>query len=687
MVKRIFRAIFLTTLAIFLATLFLCLFVFRGTLRSQYQEQLKLRMSLAELAMKEDKDAFFATFENGDENADRITWLAQDGKVLFDSQATADNLENHAEREEIKAASLLGEGQAYRLSNTMRNVTLYYAKKLADGTILRLSMPGLSLWQLFIWLSTPLFFILLMICLISWIWARRLAGRIVKPLAHLDLDSPLKNESYNELSPILQHIDKQQQLLAAKANELNSKDKELAALTHYMSEGMIVLDADGVIRNINREAACYLGVDPPAVCGHRLPDICRQRQWHELLTQVKSTGNAYSEWRHEKRIYSVQAYLLHEYFNEVAPNGSASASKGSASASKGSAPASKGVAAAVNGIEAGMKGAATGQGVTATGQRVADVLKDAEPTVSAVTTTTTRDMDGNNAAHDFDNYKIIVLLFDVTESLLASRQRKEFTANISHELKTPLHSILGSSELLAQGFVPPSEQGQFISMINKEAARLLQLVEDSLRLSQLDEKVSLPFETVNIYLLAQGVLEELQPVAAAKNVSLEIEGTDSQVYGVKRLLQDILFNLLDNAIKYNKTGGKVILTVAEDTSEASSAGDVVSERKRQLKEANLSKSAKELTISKQVELTTSKQRRQQVRLTVKDTGIGIPEEQQMRVFERFYRVQQLDDKINGTGLGLSIVKHAVEYMNGELHLHSIPGQGTSVDVYLPTTRS
>ena len=231
---------------------------------------------------------------------------------------------------------------------------------------------------------------------------------------------------------------------------------------------------------------------------------------------------------------------------------------------------------------------------------------------------------------------VVVLAIDVTEQVNAERNRREFSANVSHELKTPLQSIIGSAELLENGLVLPEDMPRFVGRIRNEAARLVALVEDIIRLSQLDEGAPMPREDVELLGVCREVAEELTDTAASRQVTVTVRGEEAVIPGVRRLLYEIFFNLCDNAIKYNVPGGAVTVTVT--------GGKAPS-------------------------------------VTVQDTGIGIPAEHQSRVFERFYRVDKSHSKQSGgTGLGLSIVKHAAAYHNAKLTLHSTPGEGTAITV-------
>ena len=254
----------------------------------------------------------------------------------------------------------------------------------------------------------------------------------------------------------------------------------------------------------------------------------------------------------------------------------------------------------------------------------------------------TREFDGRIYRFDMSSIRsdgkllgAVILAVDVTEAQNAEKLRREFSANVSHELKPPLQGIIGSAELLESGMVRAADTPRFVGHIRREAARLVNLIEDIIRLSQLDEDAAMPTETVDLLPLAQEVKTLLQPSAQERNVSIFVSGAGFSVTGVRRMLHEVVYNLCDNAIKYNVPGGRVNIHVEER------------------------------------------------KLTVSDTGIGIPPEHQDRIFERFYRVDKSHSKATGgTGLGLSIVKHAVACHNAEIGLESTPDKGTTVTVQL-----
>ena len=241
---------------------------------------------------------------------------------------------------------------------------------------------------------------------------------------------------------------------------------------------------------------------------------------------------------------------------------------------------------------------------------------------------------------DGETVGAVLLTFDVTEQTFAQRNRREFTANVSHELKTPLQGIIGSAELLESGMVQPEDMPRFVGHIRSKAQRLVTLINDIIRLSELDEGGALPMEPVELLTLCRDTAAGLSAAAEKRHVTVSVTGEEVTVPGVRRLLSEVFANLCDNAIKYNVDGGSVAIHVSRKGDNAC--------------------------------------------VTVSDTGIGIPAEHQSRVFERFYRVDKSHSKSSGgTGLGLSIVKHAVAYHHGTVELDSREGKGTTFTVTLP----
>ncbi len=550
MVKRIFRSVCGAALTVFLfsAVLFMGVLYeyFSGVQRGQ------LRMQ-TELAAQGAAHEGLAYFEDMDLAGIRVTWIRAEGTVLFDSRSDLAGMENHLEREEILEALAEGVGESSRYSETLLERAVYCARRLPDGSVLRLSTAQMTPLMLTLGMLQPICIIFLVAVLLSMVLAGRLSRTVVKPLNELDLNDSLHSGGYEEVKPLLSRISNQQRQIRRQEEELRRRQAEFETVTKGMAEGIVLLNEKEIILAMNPAAMGLFGTDGACV-GKYLRAVNRSIELQALLQ--KAAGGRHAEMRMELPggIYQL----------------------------------------------------------------------DASPVRS----------DGLLSG-------VVLLMLDVTEKERAERLRREFTANVSHELKTPLQTISGSAELLAKGMVAEKDAPVFAGRIHTEAQRMIRLVEDIIHLSHLDEGMEdMPWEGADLHALAGETLEGLAPQAEAAGVSVNLKGGRTVVHGIRRLLQSVLWNLCDNAIKYNRPGGSVSVSVE------SQGGAAV--------------------------------------LTVSDTGIGIPPEHQEHVFERFYRVDKSRSKeTGGTGLGLSIVKHAVQLHGGEIRLHSQPGEGTTVEVRLP----
>ena len=549
MSNKIFRSILLASVIVLLASLIIimgCLYEYFSTIQ---EKQLKDELNLAAVAVEEQGEEYLNKINS--ENY-RITWIKANGEVIYDTQAEAASMKNHSEREEIQEALAYGSGESTRYSATLLEKTIYYAQKLSDGSVLRFSASQATVWVLVIGMVQPILAVFLIVLLLSSFLAKRLAKRIVKPLNELDLEHPLDNDVYEEISPLLVRINSQHQQISEQLELLQQKNDEFAQITGSMKEGLVLLNKSGTILSINPAGISLFNTGRYAQ-GKNFLAIDRS---HDLTKAIQEAfANGHSEIRLMRNARQYQCDI-----SRIESNG--------------------------------------------------EVLG------------------------------AVLLAFDVTEQENAERNRREFTANVSHELKTPLQSIIGSAELIENGLVKKEDMARFIGHIHKEASRLVSLIDDIIRLSQLDEKAEMPLEEVDLYEVCKDVVNNLQDSAQAKGVSLNLSGEKHLVTGVYRLLHEIVYNLCDNAIKYNNAGGTVQIKVEGDASK---------------------------TV-----------------LTVKDDGIGIPLEHQDRIFERFYRVDKSHSKASGgTGLGLSIVKHGVNYHHGKIELKSESGKGTTIIVQFP----
>ncbi len=549
MTKRIFRSILLVAGAVLLASIVLIMGVLYGYFGGVQERQMEDELTLAVAGVETDGADYLKAV---DTDRFRLTWVAADGTVLYDTQADAAGLENHAGRTEIAQAMQSGSGSSTRYSSTLLEKTMYYAKRLDDGTVLRIAISRGTVGVLVLGILQPVIIVAVAALILSNLLAHRLSARIVDPLNNLDLEHPLDNDAYEELAPLLGRISRQHELIERQMEQLRRETQEFTQITNSMREGLVLLDHHGCVLSINPAALRLFGAD----------GACVGKDFLTVDRGVELTGA----------------------------------------------------------IEA--------------------ALRDGHSEIRAQRGTQLWQFDLSRTGEAGAEAGTVILAFDITEQERAELSRREFTANVSHELKTPLQGIIGSAELIENGMVKPEDLPRFVGHIRKEAQRLVTLIGDIIRLSQLDEGVELPREPVDLRALAQEVARDLDSAAKQKNVALRVEGEPAVVQGVRRLLYETVYNLCDNAIQYNVDGGSVTLRTEK-------AG-------------------------------------QEARITVADTGIGIPQDAQARVFERFYRVDKSHSKVSGgTGLGLSIVKHAVQYHNGKIALQSTPGHGTSITVTIP----
>lgn len=553
MTKKIFRSILLAAVSVLLAALVIitgCLYnYYKGVQEKQLRDELRLASYGVEAGGSDYLEQLASPYRFPSTADFRLTWIAADGKVLFDTHVPATEMENHADRAEVKEALAEGESGGVRYSETLTERTLYYAQRLTDGTVLRISISQLTVFALAMGMLQPILLTAIIAVILSALLAHRMAKSIVAPLNHLNLDNPLENNSYEELSPLLVRIHQQHRQIETQLRELRRKTEEFEQITENMSEGLVLLDGKGVVLSINPAARTIFHVDSACV-GQEFLVIDRDHTINLAIQSALEGGHSEVRAVRNDREYQFGISRI------------------------------------------------TADGLTA---------------------------------------GTVLLAFDVTEQAAAEHSRREFTANVSHELKTPLQSIMGSAELLENGLVKQEDVPQFVGVIRREAARLVTLVEDIIHLSQLDEGIAPAKEQVNLLELARSAASALRERAEERHIDLSVSGADSMINGVRGFLYELLYNLIDNAIKYNTDGGKVEVAV--------SAGDTGT------------------TVS------------------VKDTGIGIPPEYQARVFERFFRVDKSRSKASGgTGLGLSIVKHIAQYHHAEIKLHSEIGNGTCIEI-------
>jgi len=483
----------------------------------------------------------------------RITYIDQDGTVLFDNEADVSEMKNHSDRTEFQKAEKYGAGESSRYSDTLSEKTIYYALRLKDGTVLRVSGTQDSVLALVENLIFPLCGLLCLMLILSGIMASAISKRIVKPINELDLESPEENRIYEELSPLLSKIHRQNREIQNQLELAKQQQEEFALITENMQEGLIVIDKYTMILSANSSAWNLFHMDRGCQ-GESVYCLDREEEFRHAIEQVLSG-------EHTELVLKL--------------NGS-------------------------------------------------DIQLIANPVI--------RDKKTEGA---------VVLLVNVTEKLERESLRREFSANVSHELKTPLTSISGFAEIMQGGLVKNEDIPKFAGRIYKESQRLLQLVEDVIQISQLDEeKTSYVWEPVDVYQVCKNAFESLKEKAKRLNVHLYICGERMKMEAVRTLLEEAIYNVCDNAIKYNRNDGSVSVFLTQTA--------------------------------------------QEIQIVVKDTGVGIPKEDQDRVFERFYRVDKSHSKeIGGTGLGLSIVKHAVGALKGSVILRSEEGNGTEICMKFP----
>lgn len=483
----------------------------------------------------------------------RITYVDESGKVIYDNEADVESMDNHGHRKEIREAEINGEGADERMSSTLSEKTMYYAVRLENGNVLRVSSNQASVWMLLLQLLPSFVAVLILMLLLSGVFASRLSGKVVEPLNGLDLEHPDENDVYDEVQPLLSKIGRQSRQIRLQLEAARRQQKEFSIITENMQEGLLVIDRYTMVLSVNSSVGRLLKVKEVKT-GESVYLLNRSEEFRDVVCQVL-------DGKHEDKVLRLDGSEIQVIANPV-----------------------------------------------------------------------TRENKTEGA---------VILLVDVTEKVEREQLRREFSANVSHELKTPLTSISGFAEIMQDGFVKDEDVKVFAGRIYKEAQRLIRLVGDVIRISRLDEG-GLPYqwEKLDIYSLTHDIFSTLHEAAEKQEVHMYMEGGSTVLDTVPMIMEEVLYNVCDNAVKYNRRGGEVFVRL-KDGEDA-------------------------------------------VRVNVRDTGIGIPKEDQERIFERFYRVDKSHSReIGGTGLGLSIVKHGVKTLNGRLWLNSEPGQGTEIIMEFP----
>ncbi len=548
---RIFWGIFISSLVVMLIATLSVIWVSSGISRQKVRQELEIYThNLGSIIDRSGIDTLSAikVFPF------RITLIRPDGIVIFDSGAKASEMGNHIKRKEVQEALIKGAGSDVRYSATLSVRTHYFALRLSNGQILRCSYDVDTVFSGVGTLISYLALIVLVSAFISCIAARFIARRITEPLIHIDLDHPLENDVYDEMTPLLERISSQQKHIASQFEQIKGQSEELSAVTSNMTEGLVVLNAVGEVLSINNSAMHILGAENTCV-GHSFLAVDRSDYVRQFFEDKSGAQSRSSEFDRDGKIYKV-------FFNRV------------------------------------------------------------------------------GSESEIHGYALIYI--DVTASRQAERQRQEFTANVSHELKTPLQSIIGAAELLESGLVKDTDRQDFYRRIGRQGHALLGMINDIIFLSRLDEgKARESMEDLDIGALSREVIRALEDKAKAKNITITLEGTCTPFFGIYRYLYELIFNLSENAVKYGREGGWVRIILADGK-----AGECV--------------------------------------IRVADNGIGIPLADQEHVFERFYRVDKSHSKRSeGTGLGLSIVKRVALFFGGKVGLKSESGKGSEFTITLP----
>lgn len=551
------RKIFQSMIAVVVSVLLLSLALITGVLYEHFEsamlDQMRTTASFVEQGVKEDGMKYLDEMSS---SQCRITWIEADGTVKFDNRSDPSTMENHADRAEVKEALENESGTSIRRSSTLSEHTLYYAKRMQDGTVLRLAMSQRSVLFLMGGMISPVVFIFLAACALAGVLSYRVSKKIVKPLGSIDLQHPEQVETYDELSPFLQRIAAQNREIRSQMEEIRKQQQEFSMITENMSEGLFVVDQNYQILSYNRSAVRIFGMAPESVPENLLA-VNRSEGFRSVVDSALKGRHAQENLELDGRVYQIIASPVCQQ-------------------------------------------------------------EDALDLVGAV-----------------------ILTLDVTEKEAQEQYRREFTANVSHELKTPLTSISGIAEIIRNGIVRPEDIPHFAGKIYDESQRLITLIGDIIKLSRLDEnQVPMERESVDLLETARDVVQQLASVARKNGVTLVTNGSHGVVNGVRQVLGEMVYNLCENAVKYNRPGGRVWVDVRQ-------AAD-------------------------------------HVELCVKDTGIGIPAAEQGRIFERFYRVDKSHSKaVGGTGLGLSIVKHGAALHHAAIHVDSEPGEGTAITLTFP----
>ncbi len=545
MTNKIFRSVFFTSVLTLAAGLVLAFGVLFGAFEDRIEKELKSEAGYIAYSVENGDTDFFSKFSGSDK---RVTLIAANGDVIADTQAAASDMDNHADREEVKDALKYGSGTKVRYSETLTEKTIYYAQRLSDGNVLRVSTTQYTIVTIILGLMQPMIIVLVIAMALSFFLSSKVSKKLIQPINSIDLNNPENSDTYEELSPLLHKIINQRRTIDGQIEKAKQVQEEFKLITENMSEGFFVIDKNAKLLSYNTAALKLLDA---SAAEDNVLTLNRTSGFIDAVSNALKGRHAENTMLHADRTYNL----------------------------------------------------------------IANPVFDKESVIGAV-----------------------IVIIDVTETAKREAMRREFTANVSHELKTPLTSISGFAELMKSGGIPEETVVDFSNSIYTEAQRLISLVSDIIKISELDEKDNrLDRESVNLYELAAEVINRLKPAAEKKNIGFTLKGENAETFGVRSIIDEMIYNLCDNAIKYNKNGGSVTVTVNNDGDKA--------------------------------------------KISVKDTGIGIPKTQQDRIFERFYRVDKSRSKAEGgTGLGLSIVKHGAMYHNADISVESEIEKGTAMTI-------
>lgn len=551
MTKKIFNFSFITSVVVILASLVLIIGVLFNFFEGQLKRELASETEYISFALEGNERGFFKKFSSDDK---RITLISKDGKVIADNEADPSKMGNHSDREEFAEAEKFGTGTSVRYSNTLTEKTVYYAKKLENGDVLRVSTTQYTIVTIILGLMQPIFVILLIALLLSALLSSKATKKIVTPINAIDLENPEESEAYDELAPLLGKIVSLKKKLNEQITSANQMREEFRLITENMNEGFLVTDKDENLLSYNSAALKLLGTEK---CEGNVLTLNRSQKFRDSVSSALKEIRCENTMEHGEKILSIIANPVMESGNIVGA---------------------------------------------------------------------------------------VIVIIDITENAKREKIRREFTANVSHELKTPLTSISGFAELMKDRSPDADTVKDFSGTIYAEAQRLITLVSDIIKISELDEEGEhFKKENVDIYSLSKNIIERLKPEADKKKIRFNLEGKSTFVFGSKEILDEMIYNLCDNAVKYNKENGNADVIIESDNGK--------------------------------------------VYVSVKDTGIGIDPSYRDRVFERFFRVDKSRSKaVGGTGLGLSIVKHGAIYHSAQIKLDSTVNKGTTITIIFDKTK-